>query len=73
MKKPTKTKKRNKLIVALLAPTFIIVLIIGWSLYWIGQSRSAKQTQKPIKEMLAKQDEVELIVIPLEEKQILAN
>ena len=74
MAKSTSRKKRNKLTVALLAPILLIVFIVGWSLYWIGQSGQpkAKQPQKPINKTPAKQDEVELIMIPQEE-QILAN
>jgi hypothetical protein len=70
MTKPISRKKRNKLTVALLAPILIIVFIVGWSLYWIGQS---KQPEKTINKTPAKQDEFELIVIPPQEKEILAN
>jgi len=75
MTKSNTRKKRNKLTIALLAPISIIVFIVGWSLYWIGQSgqRNTKQPQKPIKKTPAEQDQVELIVIPLQEKEILAN
>ena len=75
MTKPTPRKKRNKLTTVLIAPILIIVFIVGWSLYWIGQSgqRNTKQPQKPIKKTTAEQDQVELIVIPLQEKEILAN
>jgi hypothetical protein len=71
MAKLTSRKKHNKFTVALLAPIFIIVFIVGWSLNWIGQPK-AKQPQKPINKTPAKQNEVELIMIP-EEEQILAN
>ena len=75
MTKPTNRKKRSKLTVALLAPILIIVFIVGWSLYWIGQSRqpNTKQPQKTINKTPAKQDNVKLIVIPPQEKEILAN
>ena len=75
MTKPTTRKKRGKLTIALLAPISIIVFIVGWSLYWIGQSgqRNTKQPQKPIKKTTAEQDQVELIVISPKEQQILAN
>jgi nitrogen fixation-related uncharacterized protein len=75
MTKPTTRKKRDKLTVALLAPILIIVFIVGWSLYWIGQSGQLKekQPQKPIKKTPAKQDNIELIMIPPQEKEILAN
>jgi flagellar basal body-associated protein FliL len=75
MTKPTPRKKRNKLTTVLLAPILIIVFIVGWSLYWIGQSgqRNTKQPQKPINKTPPKQDNVELIVISPKEQQILAN
>jgi len=75
MAKPTNRKKRNKLTVALLSPILIIVFIVGWSLYFIGQSRQpkAKQPQKPFKKTPAQQDEIELIVIPQEEKQTVSQ
>ena len=66
-------KKRSKLAVILLAPIFALVFIVGWSLYWIGQSRQ-KQSQplKPSNKIPAKQDEIELIVIP-QEAQLIAD
>ncbi|MGA3288882.1 MAG: hypothetical protein ABSD42_01405 [Candidatus Bathyarchaeia archaeon] len=75
MTKLTTRKKRSKLTVALLAPILIIVFIVGWSLYWIGQSRqpNTKQPQKTINKTPTKQDNIELIVIPPQEKEILAN
>jgi hypothetical protein len=75
MTKPTTRKKRSKLTVALLAPIFLIVFIAGWSLYWIGQSwqQNTKQPQKPINKTTPKQDNIELIMIPQQEEQILAN
>ena len=75
MAKPAKRKKRSKLTLALLAPVLIIVFIVGWSLSWIGQSRSpkAKQLPKPINKTPAKQDEFELVVISNQEEQIQAR
>ena len=75
MTKPTTRKKRNKLTVALLAPILIIVFIVGWSLYWIGQSGQlkVKQPQKLINKTPPKQDNIKLIMIPQQEEQILAN
>lgn len=73
MPKTPVRKKRSKLAVILLAPIFALVFIVGWSLYWIGQSRQ-KQSQplKPKNKMPAKQDEIELIVIP-EEARLIAD
>ena len=75
IKRPLNRKKRRKLQVALLAPILAIIFIVGWSLYLIGQARQpkAKQPQKPINKTPTNQNEVELIVIPQQEKQILAN
>jgi flagellar basal body-associated protein FliL len=75
MIKPTIRKKRSKLKVALLSPIFITVFIVGWSLYFIGQSeqQKAKQPQKPVIKKPAQPNEIELIVIPQEESQILTQ
>jgi hypothetical protein len=67
----TTRKKRNKLTLALLTPIFTIVFIVGWALYWIGQSRNIQpQPQKPINKTPSQQEEIELIVIPQEFQQI---
>lgn len=75
MAKPTSKKKRNKLIVALLAPILIIPFIVGWSLYYIGQKHqpNVKQPQRPIKKTPMEQNNSELSMIPQQEKEILAN
>ena len=75
MIKPTIRKKRGKLKVALLSPIFIAVFIVGWSLYFIGQSGEpkTKQPQKPVIKRPAQPSEIELIVIPQEERQILTQ
>jgi hypothetical protein len=75
MIKPTIRKKRSKLKVALLSPIFIAVFIVGWSLYFIGQSElpKSKQPQKPVIKKPAQPNEIELIVIPQEERQILTQ
>jgi len=75
MTRPSTRKKRNKLTMALLAPIFVIIFIVGWSLYCMGQPRrsNTKQQQKPIKKTAAEQNQIELIVIPQQEKEILAN
>ena len=74
-KPPTSRKKRSKLTVVLLAPILIIVFIVGWSLYCIEQpgQLNEKQPQKSINKTPAKQDNIELIMIPPQEEQILAN
>ncbi len=73
MTKPLIRKKRSKLKVALLSPILIVVFIVGWSLYFTGQLRQPKsnQPQKPIAKKPAQPNEIELIAIPQEERQIL--
>jgi flagellar basal body-associated protein FliL len=75
MAKPTSKKKRNKLIVALLAPILLILFIVGWNLYYVGQKRqpNIKQPQKPIKKAPTEQNNIELIMVPQQEKEILGN
>ncbi len=75
MAKSTIRKNRSKLKVALLSPILIVVFIVGWSLYFIGQSGQpkSKQPQKPNIKKPTQADEIELIVIPQEERQILAK
>ncbi len=71
MTKPASGKKRSKLTVALLSPMLIIVFIVGWGLYWIGQTRqpNTKQPQKTIYKTPVKQGEVELILISPQRKR----
>jgi hypothetical protein len=75
MAKPTYGKKRNRLVVTLLSPVLIAVFIVGWVLYFIGQSErpTAKQPHQTISRGPPSQDEIELIVIPNEEEKILAE
>jgi hypothetical protein len=68
MTKPANRKKRSKLTAAILAPILLIVFIVGWALFLTGSRQpKVKQIQKPIKSTTASQDNVELIVIPIEE------
>jgi flagellar basal body-associated protein FliL len=75
MSKPTIRKKRSKLKIVLLSPLLIVVFIVGWGLYFIGQSEQPKSNQQP-KPNIKKPErlnEIELIVIPQEESQIVAK
>jgi hypothetical protein len=75
MSKPTIRKKSSKLKIVLLSPLLIVVFIFGWGLYFIGQSEQPKSTQQP-KPNIKKPErlnEIELIVIPQEESQILTK
>jgi hypothetical protein len=67
LRKTGNKQKHKKLKVALLSPLLIITFIIGWSLYWIGQTRHT-QPQKPRNNNAKKINEIELIVIPLQEQ-----
>ncbi len=75
MIKPTNRKKRSKLTIFLLAPILAIVFVAGWSLYWIGQSNQpqTKQPQKTTNKTPTNHNEIELIMIPKQEEQILTN
>ena len=72
MIKPINRRTQNKLKILLLAPIVAIVFLVGWSLYWIGQSNT-KQPQKTVNKMPTKQDSVELIMIPVQENEALTN
>ena len=71
MTKPIYAKKRSKLMRILLAPICAVVFMVGWCLYYVGESRQKqKQEQKPTKKTPAtKPDEFELIVISNEEEE----
>ena len=71
MTKPTNRKKRNRATRILLSPIIVIIFIVGWSLYYIGQSNH-KQKQKPTIITPTKQKELELILIPKEEQTLTA-
>jgi hypothetical protein len=75
MAKLTFGKKRNRLAVALLSPILVVAFIVGWVLYFIGQSErpKTKQPQQTISKGPSSQDEIELIVIPTEEETIMAE
>jgi len=75
MNKPTARKKRGKITIAILAPILTILFIVGWTLYCIGQRSPTKekQVQKPINKTPTKQDNIELIMIPQDEKEIITN
>jgi hypothetical protein len=72
MVKPFNKRKQNKLKVLLLAPICAMVFIIGWSLYCLGQSKT-KHTQKTINKVQTKQEEVEIIMIPVQENEELTH
>jgi hypothetical protein len=71
MKSTVNRKKRSKLTTILLAPIFAVVFLVGWSLYYIGES-GHRQKQKPVTRTLEKREEIELMVMPKEEQTITA-
>jgi hypothetical protein len=70
-KRPTR-KKRSKLTILLLAPVMALTFIVGWSLYWIGNTKH-KQPQAPTPKKQTEQDPVQLSVIPRQEEQTITN
>jgi flagellar basal body-associated protein FliL len=72
MTKPAPRKKRGKIAKVLLFPLLAIFFVVGWSFYWIGQ-KETKQPKKPLGKTTSRQkEELELIVIPQEEKTLLS-
>ena len=65
-------KKRSKLIILLLAPIMAFTFIVGWSLYWIGNTKH-KKPQTPTSNIQAEQDTVQLMVIPKLEEQTITQ
>ena len=72
MTKRQNRKKRSTLSVLLLAPVMALTFIVGWSLYWIGNTKH-KQPQAPTSKIHAEQNPVQLMVIPMQEEQTIIN
>ena len=72
MTKSPNGKKRSKLTTLLLAPVMALTFIVGWSLYWIGNTKQ-KQQRAPTPKIQAEQDPVQLMVIPKQKEQIITN
>jgi hypothetical protein len=72
MRKRPNRKKRSKLTILLLAPVMALTFMVGWSLYWIGNTKH-KQPQVASPRIHAKQDTVQLMVIPRQEEQTITN
>jgi flagellar basal body-associated protein FliL len=70
--KTTVRKKRSKIAIVLLSPILVFTFIVGWCLYWIGQSRQPKieNPQQQIIKIPVKQDGIELDMIPQDQKQV---
>ena len=72
MTKHPNRKKRSKLAILVLAPVMALTFIVGWSLYWIGNTKQ-KQPQAPTPKINSEQDQVQLMVIPMQEEQTITN
>ena len=45
-------KRRNRIVVLLLAPILAVLWIIGWSLYWIGTQKQPKRPRVQIQQVM---------------------
>jgi hypothetical protein len=72
MTKRPNRKKRSKLSILFLAPVMTLTFIVGWSLYWIGNTKQ-KQPQTLTHKIHAEQDPVTLMVIPEQKEQTITN
>ncbi|MGE5575431.1 MAG: hypothetical protein ACM3UL_04790 [Ignavibacteria bacterium] len=71
MTNSVRRKRHNKATRILLMPILAIFFLVGWGLYSIGR-KDMKQSKKLINKTTIKQNqELELIVIPKEEKTIM--
>ncbi|HUJ84390.1 MAG TPA: hypothetical protein VLV84_02160 [Candidatus Acidoferrales bacterium] len=70
----TNKKKRSKLAIALLSPILVIVFAVGWIFYILGQHSEQPKTmgaRKPVAKSPSKQNEIELMVIPPKEEEVI--
>jgi hypothetical protein len=72
MANPTQRKKRSRLTRIILLPALVPIFVIGWSLYWIGQSKNNPKHPKhrPNNKTPKKQEEITIGVISKEELTI---
>lgn len=64
--------KRNKPLMVILLPVIACVFLVGWVMYFTGQSSSGKQQQIKQAKPVPVKDNVSISAIPFEE-EILAN
>ena len=69
--KKTSKKNRSKLTKILIAPALAIVFVVGWSLYYIGHPHNKNQKQTNTTQ--PKHENIELMMIPQEEKITITN
>jgi hypothetical protein len=72
MTKRHNRKKRSKLTILLLAPIMALTFIVGWSLYWIGNTKH-KQNHSTVPKIGVEQDPIQLMVITKQEEQTIPN
>jgi hypothetical protein len=72
MTKAPKKRKRSKLTILLLAPIMAFTFIIGWSLYWIGNTK-LKQKHSTDPKIRTDHDPIQLMVIPNQEEKAITN
>jgi len=68
-------RKRNKTMTIMLLPMLIVIFIIGWFMYWMGdEKRSTKTQHKPPKQHeQPEKDNVTILPIIFEEPQEITN
>jgi len=71
MTKRPNRKRRSKLTILFLAPVIALTFMVGWTLYWIGNTKY-KQPHVAAK-IDAKQDIIQLLVIPRQEEQTITS
>jgi hypothetical protein len=72
MTKRPNRKKRSKLTILLLAPIMALTFIVGWSLYWIGNTKH-KQKHSTTQKIQTENDPIQLMVITKQEEQTITN
>jgi flagellar basal body-associated protein FliL len=72
MTKRHNRKKRSKLTILLLAPIMALTFIVGWSLYWIGNTKH-KQKHFTTQKIQTENDPIQLMVITEQEEQTITN
>lgn len=68
-------RKRNKAMIIMLLPMLIVIFIIGWFMYWMGdEKRTDKIQHKPPKQQKQpEKDNVTIMPIVFEEPQEIPN
>ncbi len=69
MAKPTPRKQGSKIEIILLSPLLVVIFLVGWTLYNIGEPNHT-QKQKPAKIRVRSQEDIELMAIPRDEQSI---